>query len=129
MVITVSMKDALKMRPGASEDPFTRDKKGRVNGWQASFPLRAQDRLPELTYQPQPLVICTPMWKPEDFRAFRGLCDMVCSPDIETRMNAQAWLAQFKRKHGAEKCDMMLAEIRRLDADAWFKDKSKLKGA
>jgi hypothetical protein len=68
-------------------------------------------------------VICRPMWTEADFRTFDFLTQMVCAGDPKSRAQYAKWLDDFKRKHGAEKCDMMLAEIRRRDAQAYFKGK------
>lgn len=115
MNITVSMKDALRQRPGLPEGPS--------EGKQAV--RRAMDSISHLPKNvltlDGPRVICTPMWEPAEYRAFERLTVMVCAPSMPERMRATGWMRTFIEKHGKEKCDMMLAEIRRRDAAEWFK--------
>jgi len=118
-MVTVSLKDALKFRPDgvtSYERVLRQNPKSKVS------------RLPAI-WRGEASVICTPMWRPEDMRTFAFLTAMVCDADPKTRDQARTWLEQFQRKHGAEKCDMMLAELRRRDEEAWFADKVKLRGA
>ena len=130
MVIRVSLKEALRERPGAPGAPKGTirryDGKGRV----IELGKEAVDRaVRSLNYHAT--VTCTPMWEASDLRTFSHLVDMVAhpSPGVD-RILAQSWLDNFKRKHGVEKCDMMLAELRRRDAAAWFKNSpNALKGA
>lgn len=136
--ITVSLKDALKQRPESKQplhhvravlDKIDRlaAQKGRsltiVTGNGRSAPA-------ERKYYggSTPTVICTPMWRPEDFRTFDNLTAMSCSPSAVDQAMAEDLIRQFVRKHGVDKCDMMLAEIRRRDAQVWF-SKTKVEGA
>jgi hypothetical protein len=120
MHITVSLKDALRERPGS-----------RREAPRASW---AKQVAAATTGSRQPhagtAVTCSPFWTPEEFRTFRYLTDVVyhgaasgVQSDPRSRADAAVYLKRFTEKQGKEKCDMMLAELRRLDAAAWFKEK------
>ncbi len=129
-IITVSLKEALKIRPDAPMSERDRvhyaDPRNKLPAVWTGQPNRRRE---PFYVPPNHVVICTPFWKPEDFRTFKGLTEMICSRDPVLREQAAGWLRDFKHKHGAEKCDMMLAELRRQDVEAWFADKHKLRGA
>lgn len=110
MTITVSLKDALRERPGRSEQP-----RGTDGRWGTSSTVK---RMPFVNNE----VICTPYWTEQEFRTFRHLTDMVYNNigDPRSRADAAVWLKRFTEQHGKDKCDLMLGELRRLDAIAWF---------
>lgn len=120
MHITVSLKDALRERPGS---PAGHPRQG--GGKQVAA---GGSRQPRTT----PAVTCSPFWTPEEFRTFRYLTDVVyngsssgvaCDP--RSRADAAVYLKRFTEKQGKEKCDMMLAELRRQDAAAYFSRKER----
>lgn len=115
---TVSMKDALRHRPGSPEG---HSRTG--GGGQVTVPGSRQPRA-------SAAVTCSPFWTESEFRTFRYLTDMVytgCAAGVKadprSRADAAVYLKRFTDQQGKEKCDMMLAELRRLDATAWFNDK------
>lgn len=118
-MITVSLKDALRERPGSPRAlPRATGGKQIAEGGDRRQPLSS------------PTVICSPFWTPEEFRTFRYLTDVVyhgsssgvdCDP--RSRADAAVYLKRFTEKQGKEKCDMMLGELRRLDALAWYNRK------
>lgn len=115
-MITVSMKNALRQRPGSSG--------GTTERLSAGAPTRTY---PAPRVRQDASVICSPYWTPEEFRTFRYLTSVVytgaaadVAVDGRTRADAAVFLKRFTEKHGKEKCDMMMAELRRLDAAAWF---------
>lgn len=115
MHISISMKEALRRRPDEAPGPnYRREAVSRAMGSVVHLPKNV------LTLD-GPRVICTPMWTAAEFRAYERLTVMVCAPSMPERMRAMGWLRVFQEKHGKEKCDMMLAEIRRRDAAEWFK--------
>lgn len=130
-LITVSLKDAVKIRP---DEPRFMSERDRVHYANPRNKLPAMwtgqpSRRREPSVQIADAVVSTPFWRPEDFRTFKGLTEMACARDPVMREQAAGWLRDFQRKHGVEKCDMMLGELRRQDAEVWFADKHKLKGA
>lgn len=117
-MITVSLKDALRDRPGSPRGTSRTD-----GGKQVAARAGTRAHI-------SPVVTCSPFWTPEEFRTFRYLTDVVyhgassgvdCDP--RSRADAAVYLKRFTEKQGKEKCDMMLAELRRLDAATWFKTK------
>lgn len=95
------------------------DREGRPVTWRAGRGTKTTN----------PQVVCTDMWTPEEFRTFRHLVERCMSPRLTERAEADVWLRRFKEKHGQDKCQMMMDEIRRLDEVAWFKrKKEELKG-
>lgn len=113
-----SLLDALRERP--------RDIPGTTRLYPAYVPMRS-DKSPALPppMWTEPVVTVKPMWTAAEFRTYERLTAIVCSPVISEAAQARVWLAKFKEKHGLEKCDMMMAEIRRRDAAEWFKENQK----
>jgi len=100
--------------PRALQDP----RSGK--GWNKDTVVRAAN---------PPAVACRDFWTAKEFRTFERLTAMVCEPDMQARQRARRWLEDFVKKHGKDKCDMMLAEIRRRDEQEWFSEKSRTRGA
>lgn len=121
---TISLKDATSNRPGTpprlpnlptvQEDPITKWQKAMLKLANPMWTDGATSR---------------PMWTPREFNTFERLVNMTCSHIHTERLKGKFWLQNFQRKHGKEKCDMMMAELRRLDEQEWFKDASKRKGS
>lgn len=148
MITPVSLKDALPERPGGPQAPrnsngtATRTYQGTVmvNGkagtYQGTVTVNGKDRrwtkLSDYTDAVKALVgaaTFTPMWTAQEFRTFDRLQAMSCSHIHDERKRGALWLKNFVDKHGKEKCDMMLAEVRRRAEQDWFKDSHKRKGA
>ena len=140
MQVTVSLKDALRERPsdayrlasGASREvvPYTQwtgtaQRALTDPTWEG----RKKSRLDKLDKAAAQLTIVKPFWTAAEFRSFERLSAMVCDPAMDVRQRARTWLKDFIDKHGKEKCDMMLAELRRRDELEWFKDGNRTKGA
>jgi hypothetical protein len=133
-VATPSLKDALRRRPGEPEGQSVRTGPSsrlymdwqRLNDSTRAF---LHNSNPKNKVQAEPVVICRPMWTAAQYRTYERLTAMVCSPVISERARAQVWLRKFEEKNGKELCGMLLAEIRRRDADEWFKDKNRTRGA
>lgn len=131
MVIRVSLKEALRERPGKPgrlSQGYTKADAALISrrhtkadaDWIVSRAVASLN-----AYRPQ-LITCRPMWEEADFRTYANLLEMVIHPtDGVPTIMAQSWLDGFKRKHGVEKCDMMLAELRRRDAQAFFDKKQR----
>lgn len=119
MVITVSLKEALRERPSAPQAH------SRQNGTPARLPRPNYELVPgkKGTYN------VVSLWTEQEFRTFRHLIERCASPRVSEAADGRVWLRRFKEQHGEEICDMMLAEIRRRDEIAWFKGKQKFKGA
>jgi hypothetical protein len=115
--ITVSLKEALRERPrDAQAHPKSRP--GQVT-YDSPRPARRQV---------SPDVVMSDFWTAEEFRTYRYLMDVVYTGhaagvkvDATTKANCDVFLQRFVQKHGKEKCDMMLDELRRLDEQSWFK--------
>jgi hypothetical protein len=118
VILTVSLKDALRERPGTSSyDPASWEKrKGSVLLPGHHYPTVVQAKPKQA-----PAVVSHDMWTVQEFRTFRALCDMAYSTinDPRSRHDANVYLKRFIEQHTKSKCDMMMAEIRRLDSIAW----------
>jgi len=119
MQITVSLKEATRERPGVSG--------AAAKAVQKALPYH-HTPVPGNVMVGDGQIICRPMWSAADFRTFSHLCDRVMDPDQKKRQDAQVWMLRFKQKHGEDICNMMLAELRRRDALAWFKSKKEQQG-
>lgn len=131
-----SLKDALRKRPGADEDMVQRAlstvKQWTGTTWVSRAELHdgnPKNKRRSQRHKDTSDVICTPMWTAAEFRTFDRLTLMSCSGNQGERTRAKEWLKRFTDKHGDEICSMMLAEIRRRDEQAWFKDKNRTRGA
>lgn len=120
-VASPSLKDALRERPGQSQGalisnaPSQRRLYDAERGCYNGRPI--QTKASEVTSYA--------LWTAAEFRTYRHLLDRVMSPVTSEAASGRVWLRRFQEKHGKEVCDMMLAEVRRLDAAEYFKAKEK----
>jgi hypothetical protein len=123
-VAAPSLKDALRERPGAIQGQGQGTPRLRAlqdpRSWTKDTIVRRAS---------PPATVCNDFWTAKEFRTFERLTAMVCEPGMEARARARLWLKNFIDKHGKDKCDMMLAEIRRRDEQEWFADKHRTRGA
>lgn len=137
VVASPSLEDALRERPARPGDVVRYQEVTRVGPTTmiyhgASVPTDTRALASPLQRQARttdPRVVVSAMWTPAEYRTYERLTAMVCAPVISERARAQVWLKKFVEKHGKDKCEMMLAEIRRRDEVEWFKDKMRTKGA
>jgi hypothetical protein len=123
-MLHISLKDAVSHRPGESRSPLRMPVEDPT-----SRRIRDVCNLPAPMWTDDDKIIVRSMWTPKEFHTFERLTAMCCSHIHTERLKGKHWLENFKHKHGREKCDMMLAELRRRDEQAWFADEKKRKGS
>jgi len=139
-VLAPSLRDAVRQRPGTSEgETITQRALSTIRHWDGTTwvgpggtPLTRSEihnANPRNKKRAKDLVIVQDMWTAADFRTFDRLSAMACSSLQSDRQRGKDWLDRFIKKHGREKCDMMLAEIRRRDEVEWFSERHRTRGA
>jgi hypothetical protein len=123
MVVRISLKDALRERPTESGGPLSRGAPKRTYENGESITQRALRAVK--SYNTNYPVTCQAMWDAATFRTFEFLTDMLTSPDPKERDQGKKWYEDFERKHGLQKCTMMLNESRRRAQQNWYADKTK----